>query len=128
MNLTKTKKTKSDEVNTITPTTNKMENIITNTQLQSLQNGLTEFEMIFDENENIRFSEFIGEEMHNKSFEKMIEKTQQFSDREIQTIILPMKRKKQMTKCFDDGWLHLEFPKSLFQHSFQMEMEERFDN
>ena len=99
-----------------------------NKNLELLQEKLSEFEMIFDENDNIRFSEFIGEEMGNKSFAKQMDKTQWFSVREIKTIILPMKNKKQMEKCFDDGWLHLEFPKSLFSKNFLNEMEERFDD
>jgi hypothetical protein len=99
-----------------------------NLNLNDLQNGLSEFEMIFDEGNTIRFSEFIGEEMWDKSIEKQLDKTFQFTDREIQTMLLPLKRHKIMTHCFDDGWLHLELPKSLFKIDFQIEMEERFDS
>ena len=104
---------------------NKMKN------LELLQEELSQFEMVFNEDDKIRFSEFIGEEMESKSFEKQLIKAFGFKIPiiEINAIgILPMKRKKQMKKCFDDGWLHLEFPKSLFSKSFLNEMEERFDN
>ena len=92
--------------------------------LELLQEELSEFEMVFDEDDNIRFSEFIGEEMEGKSFEKQLSRAFGFNP----ICILPMKNKKQMEKCFDDGWLHLEFPKSLFSKNFLNEMEERFAN
>ena len=45
---------------------NKMKN------LELLQEELSQFEMVFNEDDNIRFSEFIGEEMESKSFEKQL--------------------------------------------------------
>tara|TARA_R100001163_G_scaffold12696_1_gene11871 strand:- start:1564 stop:1878 length:315 start_codon:yes stop_codon:yes gene_type:complete len=97
-------------------------------KIEKLQNWLSEFEMIFDENENIRFSEFIGEEMQNKSFEKQLSKTFVIQNHDIQKMLFPLKQKKVMTKTFDDGWLHLEFSKSLFTSDFKTQMEQRFNN
>ena len=83
--------------------------------LQLLQEELENFEMKFDELNETRFSEFIGEEHEDKSLTKQLSLCNLLG---FKSELLRLKRSEELSIYFDDGWLHLTFKNELLDSEF----------
>jgi hypothetical protein len=87
---------------------------------KELLEQLETFEMTFDDGNQVRFSEMIGEEFYMSSLNKQL--TLAGMGEHIKEL-KALKRKGQLDAFFDDGWLHLGFDKELLEESFINKLE-----
>ena len=83
--------------------------------MENLMNVLDQFEMKFNQGQQICFSEFVGEEHEGKSFGSMLnlsglgEHKKQIKDFNIS---------QECDWFFDDGWFHLKINRNLLNQDF----------
>lgn len=95
-----------------------MENfIVTSESVRNIQENLNTFELVFDDGQQVRFVEWVGEEMCNDSFRAHL----RAEGSELifkENVLRQWMRQGRMTWCHDDGSFHLSFDRDLFTEDF----------
>jgi hypothetical protein len=85
--------------------------------ISNIQEQLNTFELVFDDGQQVRFVEWVGEEMCNDSFIAHL-RAECSELIFFENVLRQWMRQGRMTWFHDDGSFHLSFDRDLFSEDF----------